>query len=351
MTIAVPTAEVAVLIVGFRNSADIKDCLAALARTTSDATFDIFICENGGIDAYKHLVDELIGPDGPCDVAGEFGASHAFAPSRLMALNALRLRARGAHVWLGCANDNLGYAGGINVWLDHLLKMPGWHGVWILNPDTQPEPAALSALIECAQSGGKGMVGSTILDAEEPDIIRFRGGIHWQRFAARGISIGLGDRIDAPCHLPAVEAVMDSPSGSSMYATRSCIEKIGRLDESYFLFFEDLDWGIRAKTAGLGYADKSVVMHKRGTTTGSARGHTDIPRLSVYLEHRNGIYFVRKHFPWTLPVRITISLLYAARFLMHGAPRNFVATLEGVLAGLRGETGRPGWHRKLSGSS
>lgn len=36
----------------------------------------------------------------------------------------------------------------------------------------------------------------------------------------------------------------------------------------------------------------------------------------------------------------------AVRFLMHRAPASFLATLEGVLAGLRGETGQPTWHRR-----
>jgi GT2 family glycosyltransferase len=118
------------------------------------------------------------------------------------------------------------------------------------------------------------------------------------------------------------------------------------MDESYFLFFEDLDWGVRAKATGLGYASKSIVAHKRGTATGSARGLGAMPKLSVYLQQRNGIHFVRKHFPWTLPLRIVTSCLYAARFLMAGATSNFIAALEGIIAGLRGEVGKPSWHNE-----
>ena len=117
------------------------------------------------------------------------------------------------------------------------------------------------------------------------------------------------------------------------------------MDESYFLFFEDLDWGLRAKSAGLGYASGSVVAHKRGTTTGSALAPTSLSRLSVYLHHRNAIFIVRKYFPWTLPIRLCVSLMHAFRFLLKRAPNNFLAVLEGLLAGLRGQTGRPPWHR------
>ena len=136
-----------------------------------------------------------------------------------------------------------------------------------------------------------------------------------------------------------------------MYVTRPCLEKIGPMDESYFLFFEDLDWGLRAKACGLGYASASIVRHQRGTTTGTAKSLATIPRLSVYLEHRNGIHFVCRHFPWTLPVRVTVSCLFAIRFLMHRAPKNFMAALKGLLAGLKGEVGRPAKYRELVESS
>jgi GT2 family glycosyltransferase len=340
------TAAVAILIVGFRNSSDVRGCLDALSRTAMEPNFDIFICENGGVPSYDKLIRDLVDRQGPCLIDDDPEIKIDLKINRFTDIRHLRFRTRSSNVWIGCANDNLGYAGGINAWLHHLLGIYGWKGIWVLNPDTEPEELALSALIGRAESGKKGMVGSTILDGEKPGHVRFRGGLHWQRLAARGIAIGLGERLDSQPDIFAIEAAMDSPSGASMYVTRPCIERVGLMDESYFLFFEDLDWGVRAKAAGLGYASDSIVAHRRGTTTGSAKSPATIPRLSVYLQHRNGIHFVRRYFPWALPVRITVSCLYAVRFLMRRAPNNFVATLEGVFAGLRGEIGRPGWHRR-----
>lgn len=343
---SVSIAEVAVLIVGFRNAADVSACLAALSCATSPS-FDVFICENGGIKAYYELLEELLAPSGPCQSSDgqtdilkiKFGSFTHVRP--------LRLRTRPSNVWIGCAKGNLGYAGGVNAWLEPLQSISGWKGAWVLNPDTEPEDFALAALIERAESGMKGMVGSTILDVGEREAVRYRGGLNWQRFGARAIAIGRGERLNARYDLSAIEAAMDSPSGASMYVTRFCISKIGLMDERYFLFFEDLDWGLRAKSLGLGYAGVSIVRHKRGTTTGSANSQTRIPQFSVYLEHRNGLNFVRKHFPWTIPVRIVVSILYAIRFLMKGSPENFMATLQGVLAALRGEVGRPSKYHEL----
>jgi GT2 family glycosyltransferase len=225
-----------------------------------------------------------------------------------------------------------------------LSRIGGWRGIWILNPDTEPAEFALAALFERAESGRKAMVGSTILDSDELEHVRIRGGLHWQKIVARDVAIGLGERLDASHNVSAVEEVMDCPSGASMYVTRWCIETIGPMDESYFLFYEDLDWGIRAKHLGLGYASESIVIHRRGTTTGSAGNAATIPKLPVYLQHRNGIHFVRRHFPWALPVRVAMSLLYAVRFLIRQSPNNCLAVIQGLLAGLKGEMGRPKWH-------
>jgi len=349
--IANDTADVAVVIVSFRNPADLKGCLAALSDATIEPNFDVFICENGGVPAFQKLIGELVSLQGPCQPTDEAATLAVPSTSRFIDVRRLRFRRRPSNVWVGCATDNLGYAGGINAWLHQLQSMAVWKGVWILNPDTEPEASALAALVERAATGRKGMVGSTILDIENQDQARCRGGLHWQRFTARTVAIGLGEHLNVPHDLSAIESAMDSPSGASMYVTRSCLEKIGPMDESYFLFFEDLDWGLRAKSYGLGYASSSLVMHKRGTTTGSAKSLARMPRLSVYLQHRNGIYFVRKYFPRTLPIRIATSFLYAVEFLISGAPKNFWSALQGVLAGLRGEVGRPPNYHELTGYS
>ena len=345
-------ADVAVMIVGFRNPSDITACLVALAKSAVQPNFDVFICENGGIRWYQRLLEELVDAQGPCYGNDDFAIVDATNNSRFIHCRRLQLRNRSSNVWVGCAVGNLGYAGGINAWLNKLETLCGWKGVWVLNPDTEPEAYALAALVDRAEAGAKAMVGSTIIDVEtRGEVVHCRGGLRWQRFSARTVAVGFGDFLNEQYDLSAIEAAMDSPSGASMYVTRQCIEKIGLMDESYFLFFEDLDWGLRAKAYGLGYASASIVKHKRGTTTGSAKSLATMPRLSVYLEHRNGVRIARRYFPWTLPLRVSVSLLYACRFLIERAPRNFLAALEGLLAGLRSEVGQPTRYHELAGRS
>ncbi len=335
--------QVAVIIIGYRNSQDIDDCITALSRALPEPEFDIFICENGGKEAYQKLIAHLGRPEGTCTL-GPFDPSAPLIPSTdlLAETRFLFVKQRSSRIWVACAVRNLGYAGAINAWIKQLQHIPGWDGVWILNPDTVPDPDALAALVAYAKTGNKGMIGSTMLPYPNRSRIHCRGGLHWSKFTARTVIVGHNDPLDSTPNVADVEARMDGPSGSSIYVTRACIDRIGLMDERFFLYYEDLDWGMRAKRCGLlGYASASVVQHKGGTTIGSARNRRDRSWLSIYLENRNRLHFVWIHCPSFLPWISILSFAYALEYLVVRSPRNFFAAIQGVLAGLKKETGAP----------
>ncbi len=332
-----PSAETKIVIIGFRNSSDICACLAALAKSRRDTPFAIFVCENGGLEAYETLVASLSAADGPCHGA----ALTLDTPSEILTRSCRLKLADSIDVTIGQARENLGYAGGINASLNVLLQQPEWSGVWVLNPDTEPEPEALAELVAHARKYDKGMVGSRIMFMENPHVVGSRG-LTWNRWVARTIGVDIfAPAAPAPDRLD-VERRIDSPHGASFYITRRCIEKIGLLDEAYFLYFEDLDWGIRAKKAcGLGYAYNSVVPHRGGTTIGSASTRKLRSELAVYLDFRNRLLFARRQYPGWYPWTVAMVLARTGEFLAVGALRNFRAALAGWSAGVRGETGRP----------
>jgi N-acetylglucosaminyl-diphospho-decaprenol L-rhamnosyltransferase len=332
------SCDVAILIVGFRNPQDICACLTALSRAKTEPSFDIFICENGGANSFRELLEALASAEGPCcSVEGELPKSFAVPLRRLVHIKCLALKGRSSRVWIALAERNLGYAGGINVWIDHLSKIPGWQGIWILNPDSQPEPDALSALVHRSITANKGMVGSTILPVVGGDYVHCRGGLYWRKLIMRPALLGYKERINEPFDLEAMEDRLDCVSGASLYVTRKCLEQVGPMDERFFLYYEDADWGIRAKPYGLGYASASIVPHKGGTTIGSFNRS----QLSVYLQSRNRILYIRMHLPRSLLWGSLLSLVYAMQYLFRGSPRNFKTALAGLWAGLKGEVGPP----------
>ena len=331
-------ADVPIIIIGFRTPEDICDCLGALARLSRPPSFSVMICENGGAQAFDALADALVAPRGPCvETPDEAAAASGLFPR----VRRMRLGQDGPVVIVAEARENLGYAGGINACLRFLADSPGWKGAWVLNPDTQPEADALTELVDFAERHGKGMVGSRLMYWDNPDIVRTRG-LRWRPLTASAVGVDNYAPV-SPAPDPAdVEARIDSPSGASFYITRECLGRIGLMDERYFLYFEDLDWGMRAKAAcGIGYAYNSVVPHIGGRSIGSAPARAARSRLSVYLDFRNRLIFVRRHYSGWFAWTVLVALLRTSEYLLVGAGGNFRIAVRGLLAGLRGETGRP----------
>jgi len=332
--------QIPIIIVSYRNPRDVVGCLRALQRSATTPSFDVYLCENGGADAFDGLIAALTDPDGPCENCTVSSLGNV-PPPRFLRLRPLQLRGRDARVLIAQAVENLGYAGAINAWLSVLLGAGLWIGAWILNPDTEPEPLALAELVAWSAARGRGMVGSRIVVPSRRDVVHTRG-LQWRpvQAATRAVDHLTAAKIEPdPDEL---EGRLDAVSGSSMFVTRDCLESIGLLDERYFLFFEDLDWGVRAKRdGGIGYAHNSVVPHRGGTTIGSGRSRSAASPFSVYLDFRNRLLFVRQHYPawiaWTVLVLFGHSLEYG----IVGASGNLRAALAGLRAGIAGETGRP----------
>lgn len=348
MALTIPAADVAILIVGFRNADDIVQCLGALAAADPDPSFSVHIAENGGPDAFARLIETLSRDGGPCELV-DFDAETPTPADAVRCVGLRLIRPAGApavRIFAAEMPANLGYGGGLNAWLEPLQRTPGWRGVWILNPDTSPRPDALRALSDYAATHGKGLVGSRVVFMSEPDRIQTRG-LRWRKLRALPAAI---DRLAVATEVTdpeRIEALMDSPSGASLYATRQIIERIGLMRDDYFLYYEDLEWGLRARALdAIGYADGSVVAHVGGTTIGGAAKGRSRSRLAVYLDKRNRILFVRDRYPgwvlWTMAV-IAGEILDLLRI---GAFTNARAGVGGLLAGLAGERGMPAWMSK-----
>jgi GT2 family glycosyltransferase len=336
------STKVVVTIVSFRNAPDIVDCLRALADAGPEPAFEVFIAENGGPEAMDTLIHALATDNGPCRSAFETVVQSD--PSMTARSCLFRLvRAKGTpdtFVHAAEMTENLGYAAAINAWLRPLLRQPGWDAAWILNPDTVPTPSALSELVSYSECKSRGMVGSCIIPTAYPDRVHMRG-IAWRRVVAKTLAIDHHTPIAVMPNSDDVEARMHAPSGASCYVTRELIERIGLMDERYFLFFEDLEWGCRAKSIGeIGYAHRSIVPHKCATTIGLSNTRAASP-LAVYLEIRNAIIFVRSRYPFWLPWTILMQIVHISRFGLIGSFSNMMVGYHGLLAGLRGERGRP----------
>lgn len=190
---------------------------------------------------------------------------------------------------------NLGFAGGNNIGIKHALK-EGTDYVLLLNNDTVVDKNFLKELVRVGESDKKiGILGPAIYFFDEPDKIWFLGGrFSWLKtrwLKGRG---HLGYDIEIPDSFRQKPQKVDFITGCACLVKQEVIKKIGCLAEEYFLYYEDVDWSLRARKAGYQcmVAPKSKIWHK---ISASAR-KIGSPRILRY-HFRNVLLLVKKNAP------------------------------------------------------
>ena len=101
------------------------------------------------------------------------------------------------------------------------------------------------------------------------------------------------------------------PSGSAALYRRAMLEEIGMFEESYFLYCEDTDLGLRGRWAGWRclYVPDAVVCHKHSQSAGRASA------LKAWYVERNRLYTTVRN----LPARALLGIPFAsaARYFWH----------------------------------
>ncbi len=105
-----------------------------------------------------------------------------------------------------------------------------------------------------------------------------------------------------------VEAV----SGSFMMATREAYERVGGLDETFFMYGEDLDWCYRLSRAGLKvfYVHSTKIIHFKGEST----RRSSLDEIKVF--YRAMEIFVEKHFGASFFIKSFLKLGIVLRTLV-----------------------------------
>ena len=162
--------------------------------------------------------------------------------------------------------SNLRFAGGNNAGIRYALEK-GAEQIMLLNNDTTVDPAFLRAMSGTLQSSADaGIVAPKILYSADPGRLWYAGGeiSFWTgTMRHRGIREPDDGRFDIPCET-------GYASGCCLLAKRSAVERIGLLDESYFMYSEDADWCMRARRAGfrIMYEPRARVWHKVSVSAG-----------------------------------------------------------------------------------
>ena len=194
--------------------------------------------------------------------------------------------------------ENLGYAGNNNVGIQAALDQEAeW--VFILNNDTVLDPACLSLLIENGElDRGVGIVGPMVYHFDQPDVIQSAGGILGKNWQSNHAGINQHDT----GQFKTVRQV-DWISGCAILVRRALIEDVGALDPDYFLYWEEIEWCLRARRAGwkILHIPQAKLWHK-----GVNQDYQPRPYVTYYMT-RNFLHTLFKH---NAPIAVRLFALF-----------------------------------------
>ena len=229
---------------------------------------------------------------------------------------------------------NLGYPGGMNLGIREALAR-GAARVFLVNNDVIVPPDAIGRLEGALASDPHlGAVGPVVLSRTDPSRVATRG-MSYTFGTGRMRHAGYGRKAAALSRNGSSTVVVDGVSGCALLVSSAAIDAAGFMDESYFFGFEDLDWCLRARRAGLSSAValEVAVYHEGGRAIGS-----DSPRR-FYFAARNHLRLAGSAHsrigPIGAPVRtlaiIALNLAHACR----PGPGSLATRLGAVVKGTR----------------
>jgi GT2 family glycosyltransferase len=164
--------------------------------------------------------------------------------------------------------------------------------VLLLNNDTIVAPDFLAELVQVAESDQRiGMVSPKIYYFEPADKIWYAGGkyVPWKTFP---IHVGLRET-DVGSYDQTKE--VSFVSGCALLVRAEAVQKVGLLDEIFFMGYEDVDWSVRTLRAGYKamYAPASIVWHRDSYVTKQSMGFAK----RDFYNMRNAVLCARKYLP------------------------------------------------------
>lgn len=262
-------AKTSIIILHYKNETDTIDCLNSIIQNIHNQTdFDFIVVLNSSSSRFLHILKTKY----PC-----------------------------VHIVENA--QNTGFAQGANIGIKKSLSLEH-ENVILMNNDTVVYNGLMEGLVEYAQSHKKaGLISPKIYfekgyeyhrnrykDNDKGKVVWYAGGnIDWENVYAshRGV-----DEVDSGQYDDEMET--DFATGCCMLIKREVIETIGFFDKNYFLYYEDVDYSVRAKRKKfqIHYNPKVSIWHKN-----AASSEKPGSSIHVYYQTRNRLYFGFKYAP------------------------------------------------------
>lgn len=252
--------ELSIIIVSWNVKSDLTDCIRSIADNRPAGEHEVIVVDNASTDDSAEMVKEQF-------------------PEVILVVN----------------EDNRGFAAANNI------GIAGTRGKYILflNPDTIVHPGSLDALLKFMNDNEDvGVCGPKLLYADGTTqssaraFPTLRGVLHCFTIM-RAIPIFRRQynlwlmRDFAHDRQMDVDQVM----GAALMTRRSIIERLGGMDEAFFMYYEEVDLCYRIKQAGwrIVFTPEPVITHRAGKSTGQ------IPVRRRIMTLKSILILLRKH--------------------------------------------------------
>ncbi len=205
------------------------------------------------------------------------------------------------------SEKNLGFAGANNIG----IKMSKGNLLFFLNNDTIIIKDSLSIFINKLNEKNIAGISPLILNNDKDFSIQYAGYSKLSKISLRNKVI---KKIDIARESNKTEFL----HGAAMLFKKEAINKVGLINEEYFLYYEELDWCEQFKKNGydLYFEPSFCIIHKNGATIG-----IDSPKKAYYLSrnrllfaynnrnHNNLFFIISYHLLIAYPFHIIQALL------------------------------------------
>jgi len=225
------------------------------------------------------------------------------------------------------SKENLGFAGGNNLG----IKQAKGDYIFLLNNDTEIPSGCIETMIAELETNEEiGLLSPLLLYSEQKDLVQYAGFTPMNYLTARNAYIGQFEKNvgqfngksypTAYCH------------GAAVMCRKTDTEKAGLMDETYFLYYEELDWCEKFKRIGkqIWFTGKTHIYHKESISVGKASP------LKIYFNTRNRMLFIRKNTGWLNTILFAIYYTLIAcpkaiiKFLLNKQPELAKWTIKGL---------------------
>lgn len=281
-------SDLGIVIVNWNTRDYLRRCLETVLASQGDFAFRVVVVDNASSDGSAEMVRAAF----PAVELIVSGVNGGYSYANNLGLRALGLRGAGA-----VDADAPRYA-------------------LLLNPDTEVPPDALFSMVrfmdarpDAGVAGPKLVLEDGSLDlacrrsfpTPEVSFYRFSG---LSKLFPRHPRFG---RYNMTFMDPDVETEVDSVVGAYMQVRREAIFDAGLLDETFFMYGEDLDWAFRIKKMGW-----KVFYHPSVTVRHIKRAASRKSRKAQYEFQRAMWIFYQKHYrrttPWWMHSLVMLAL-------------------------------------------